>query len=60
MPLEIPGEMLREIPDKTSMGVCRRCRRPYFKLKIRKISKNKVVLICPFCAFVIKEPPNAS
>lgn len=49
-PLEIPGDILKELPDKNSKGTCRNrnCRRPYYKVKIHK-EGGKITLHCPYC-----------
>jgi HEAT repeat protein/DNA-directed RNA polymerase subunit RPC12/RpoP len=48
MPLEIPGNILKELPDRSSLDTCSNCRRPYFKLKMSK-KDGYIDLHCPYC-----------
>ena len=52
-PLEIPGDILKELPDRSSAGNCAECRRPYYKLKIYK-KGSYTDLHCPYCGKRIK------
>lgn len=45
---DIPGDPQGELPDKTSLGICPHCFRPYFSVEILK-TETHIIYYCKKC-----------